>query len=203
MAVRHSSIGADSAAAPAAGALPGTRPLRLASDAQIAALFEEALQAQAGEAGAHCVHELWMRGAHGGAIDTGLQRLWEATAGNVPEWLPTQYVACLPVVYEIAQQFTAKRRGRSHVYLVLLDFSDRRGDPHGLYVGQSSYPAARRFEQHKAGIRASGSVLKRGLEILTGPVLHLTRISASEARRIEAQLAAALSDAGIKVEGGH
>src|SRR5205085_406313 len=103
----------------------------------------------------------------------------------------------------VAARFTASRRGRAHVYLVLLDFDDRRGDPHGVYVGQSTYSAARRFEQHKAGIRASGSVLKRGLEPLTGPVLHLTRIASAEARRIEAELALALADAGIRVEGGH
>jgi hypothetical protein len=144
-----------------------------------------------------------MRGAHAVAIETGLQRLWNATAGKLPEWLPTQHVTWLPIAYEIAQTFTARRRGRSHVYLVLLDYTDRRGDSHGVYVGQSSYPAARRFEQHKSGIRASGSVLKRGLEVLTGPVLHLTRIAAHDARRIEEELAAALADAGLKVQGGH
>lgn len=95
------------------------------------------------------------------------------------------------------------RRGHSHVYLVLLDFSDRRGEPLGLYVGQSRYPAAQRFDRHKSGIRAAGSVLRRGLEVLTGPVLHLTHIAAPEARRIEAALAVALADAGLKVEGGH
>jgi hypothetical protein len=144
-----------------------------------------------------------MRGAHGGAIETGLERLWQATAGAVPDWLPTQHVPWLDRVYDIAAQFRAEGRGRSNVYLVLLDFSDRRGEPLGVYVGQSTYAAARRFEQHKAGIRASGPVLKRGLEVLTGPVMHLARIPSREARRIEAALAAALSDAGLRVEGGH
>jgi hypothetical protein len=86
---------------------------------------------------------------------------------------------------------------------VLLDYADRRGDAHGVYVGMSEYTPAQRFDQHKAGIRAAGSVLKRGIEVLTGPTLHLQRIAHKEAARIEVQLAEALADAGIQVEGGH
>jgi len=67
----------------------------------------------------------------------------------------------------------------------------------------SRYPAAQRFDQHKAGIRAAGSVLKRGVEVLTGPVLHLQFIARAEAERIESQLAEALAAAGLHVEGGH
>jgi hypothetical protein len=67
----------------------------------------------------------------------------------------------------------------------------------------SGYTPAQRFDQHKAGIRAAGSVLKRGLEVLTGPTLHLQRIARADAARIEAQLAQALADAGLVVEGGH
>jgi hypothetical protein len=86
---------------------------------------------------------------------------------------------------------------------VLLDFADRRRGPHGVYVGMSQYPPAQRFDQHKAGIHAAGSVLKRGIEVLTGPTLHLQHISRAEALRIEAALAEALRDAGLLVEGGH
>jgi len=46
-------------------------------------------------------------------------------------------------------------------------------------------------------------VLKRGIEVLTGPTLHLQRIARADAARIEAALAQALSDAGLLVEGGH
>jgi hypothetical protein len=67
----------------------------------------------------------------------------------------------------------------------------------------SRYAAAERFDQHKAGIRAAGSVLKRGLEVLTGPVMHLQRIRQSEAARIEIELAEALAAEGIRVKGGH
>ena len=69
--------------------------------------------------------------------------------------------------------------------------------------GMSRYSPAQRFDQHKQGIRAAGSVLKRGIEVLTGPVLHLQHIRRGEAARIEAALAGALEDAGIRVEGGH
>jgi hypothetical protein len=72
-----------------------------------------------------------------------------------------------------------------------------------VYVGMSRYSPAQRFDQHKTGIRAAGSVLKRGIEVLAGPTLHLQHIKRSEAARIEAALAVALADAGIRVEGGH
>jgi hypothetical protein len=67
----------------------------------------------------------------------------------------------------------------------------------------SEYGAAERFDQHKAGIRAAGSVLKRGLEPLIGPVLHLQKIKRAEAARIEIELAEALAAAGLLVQGGH
>jgi hypothetical protein len=67
----------------------------------------------------------------------------------------------------------------------------------------SEYSAAERFDQHKAGIRSAGSVLKRGIEPLTGPTLHLQKIKRSEAARIEVELAEALTAAGLFVQGGH
>jgi hypothetical protein len=114
-----------------------------------------------------------------------------------------QYVDWLPTAYDVAARFRPRTRGRTNVYLILLDYSDRRGDPHGVYVGMSRYSPAQRFDQHKAGIRAAGCVLKRGLEVLAGPTLHLQRISRHEAERVEAALARGLADAGIRVEGGH
>ena len=76
-------------------------------------------------------------------------------------------------------------------------------ESHGVYVGMSRYAPLQRFEQHKAGIRAAGSVLKRGQELLIGPVLHLQRIAQADAVRIERDLAIALADAGLLVAGGH
>ena len=144
-----------------------------------------------------------MRNEFAAHIESALDQLWKRAAPSIPDWLPMRYVSWLPAAYEVAARFTASGRGRSNIYLVLLDFSDRRGDDHGVYVGMSRYSPAQRFDQHKAGIRAAGSVLKRGLEVLTGPTLHLQRIKRSEAARIESALAQALADAGIRVEGGH
>jgi len=67
----------------------------------------------------------------------------------------------------------------------------------------SRYSPAERFDQHKAGIRAAGSVLRRGLEVLTGPTLHLQRRPRAEAAAIEEQLAEALRAEGLFVQGGH
>jgi hypothetical protein len=186
---------------------PAGRPLRTRSDRDLATVFEDALAAGDGVAGAHCVHELWMRGHFPARIETALDLLWKRAGASIPDWLPMRYISWLPTAYEVAARFTAhsngKSGGRTNIYLILLDYSDRRGDDHGVYVGMSRYSPAQRFDQHKAGIRAAGSVLKRGIEVLTGPTLHLQHIRRSEATRIETELAAALADAGIHVEGGH
>ncbi|HEX6396387.1 MAG TPA: hypothetical protein VFZ95_03105 [Steroidobacteraceae bacterium] len=182
---------------------PGQRPLRTSSEAELATAFERALAAGDGVAGAHNIHERWMRGEFAAHIETSLDRLWKRAGASIPDWLPMRYVSWLPTAYEVAARFTAGAGGRSNIYLILLDYSDRRGDDHGVYVGMSRYSPAQRFDQHKAGIRAAGSVLKRGIEVLTGPTLHLQHIRRSDAARIEIELAGALGDAGIHVEGGH
>jgi len=166
-------------------------------------LFVQSLNTSDGLLGAHCVHELWMRNEMTINIETMLERLWSTCAASVPDWLPMRYIDWLPQAYEIAAEHKASGKGRSNVYLILLDYSDRRSGPYGVYVGMSNYTAAERFDQHKAGIRSAGSVLKRGLEPLVGPVMHLQRIKRADAARIEAQLAEALGDAGLIVQGGH
>jgi hypothetical protein len=155
--------------------------------------------------GAHCIHELWMRGEMSINIERALERLWARAAASVPEWLPMRYIEWLPTVYEVALKFRAAGKGRSHIYLVLLDYQDRDAayGGYGIYVGMSKYSPAQRFDQHKAGIRSAGSVLKRGIEVLTGPTLHLQYIKRSEAARIEEELALALAAAGLTVKGGH
>lgn len=188
---------------PAQMSKPDVRPLRLKTERELAAAFHAALAAADGVAGAHCIHERWMRGAFAARIEADLSALWTSAGPSIPDWLPMRYISWLPVAYEVAGRITATGRGRTNIYLVLLDYSDRRGDDHGVYVGMSRYSPALRFDQHKAGIRAAGSVLQRGLEVLTGPVLHLQGIPRKEAARTEAQLALALADAGIRVEGGH
>ena len=182
---------------------PAARPLAGLCKPDIERRLAAALQHSDGAAGAHCIHELWMRGEFALNIEAALAALWSRAAASIPDWLPMRYIEWLPTAYEVALAFSCARSGRSNVYLVLLDYQDRSRGPHGLYVGMSHYTPAQRFEQHKAGIRAAGSVLRRGLEVLSGPTLHLQRIARAEAARIEAQLADALRDAGLLVAGGH
>jgi hypothetical protein len=144
-----------------------------------------------------------MRGEMSINIETALERLWRCAAASIPEWLPMRYVDWLPRVYDIALGFQAPDKGRSNIYLVLLDYRDQRKEAYGVYVGMSNYSPAERFDQHKAGIRAAGSVLKRGLEVLTGPALHLQSINRKEAARIEVELAQRLAAEGLRVTGGH
>jgi hypothetical protein len=181
---------------------PAARPLQGLSHGQITARLERALKTADGLAGAHCIHELWMRGEMSTNIERALAQLWARAAASVPEWLPMRHIEWLATVYEIALGFRAAAKGRSNIYLVLLDYSDTDA-MYGIYVGMSKYPPSQRFDQHKAGIRAAGSVLKRGVEVLTGPTMHLQYIKRAEAERIEAQLAEALGAAGLHVKGGH
>jgi hypothetical protein len=187
----------------AAKVSPASRPLKGLSSAEIGERFAGALKLADGVTGAHCVHELWMRGERALMIEAALERLWAGAAHCIPDWLPMRYIEWLPRVYDIALRFRAGAKGRSNLYLVVLDFTDRPEGTYGVYVGMSRYGPAERFDQHKAGIRAAGSVLKRGLEVLTGPTLHLQHIKRAAALRIEYQLAQALAAAGLLVKGGH
>jgi len=144
-----------------------------------------------------------MRGAPPDEIEVALGQLWEHAAASIPPWLPMHFVPWLATAYDVASRFNATRRGRHSVYLVSLDFGDRRAGLSGVYVGMTGLPPEQRFDQHRAGIRAAGSVMKRGRELLLGPVLHLQRIARADATRIEAELAGALDAAGLVVEGGH
>jgi hypothetical protein len=177
--------------------------MRLAEAAELRARLALACSNCDGVTGAHCIHELWMRGELAANIEQALERLWQRAAEAIPDWLPMRHIDWLPAAYEVAGRFSARRRGGANIYLVLLDYSDSRPEPYGIYVGMTRYPPAARFDQHKAGIRAAGSVLRRGVELLTGPALHLQRISRPEATLIEERLAAALGDAGLFVQGGH
>ena len=186
------------AAAPAAA-----RPLRLAPTREIAQHLTYAFAAADGAVGAHCIHELWMRRDLFTNIDALLEQLWKRAAKSIPSWLPMRDVDWLPLAYEVAARFQASGRGRSNIYLVLLDYRDSRDEPFAVYVGMSHYSPEQRFDQHKAGIRAAGCVLRRGLEVLTGPTAHLRNIRRRDAARIEVELAEALQEAGLFVQGGH
>ena len=182
---------------------PARRPLLLVDARDLATRLEAALAAADGVAGAHCIHEMWMRGELAVNIEAALERLWKRAAATVPDWLPMRHIEWLPLAYEVAARFEAPRRGRSNIYLVLLDYRDSRAEPYGVYVGATRYPPAARFDQHKAGIRAAGSVLRRGVELLVGPTMHLQGIAHPTALDIEERLASALGAAGLFVQGGH
>ena len=144
-----------------------------------------------------------MRGEVPARLEAALEALWRRAAVSVPDWLPMRYVHWLPLAYEVCGRFRPGQRGRSNLYLVLLDCRDTRDGPYGVYVGMSRHAPLERFDQHKAGIRAAGSVLRRGLEVLTGPTLHLQRLRRAEAAEIEQRLAEALRAEGLFVRGGH
>lgn len=182
---------------------PGSRPLRLATAAELERDLARAIAAGDGLSGAHCIHELWMRGELAVNIETALERLWRSAAGSIPAWLPMRHIEWLPLAYEVAARFQPRRRGRSNLYLVLLDYRDSRDDPYGIYVGATRHPIADRFDQHKAGIRAAGSVLRRGLELLPGPTMHLQGIARAVALETEERLGEALRAEGLLVQGGH
>jgi hypothetical protein len=182
---------------------PADRPLARLRREELAVRLERAFASEEGAIAAHCIHELWMRGEMSINIERALERLWKCAAAGIPDWLPMRYIDWLPRAYEVAFGFRGTARGRSNIYLILLDYQDRARSAYGVYVGMSNYSPADRFDQHKAGIRASGSVLKRGLEVLTGPTLHLQRIRRADAERIEVELAEALSSEGLLVKGGH
>ena len=183
--------------------LPDARPVRAVQECELQTQFRVALAAGDAVTGAHCIHEWWMRNAFPSHLEAALTQLWQHAAKSIPEWLPMNYVSWLPLVYEVAARFRATNRGRRNIYLVRLDYSDRGAGLQGIYVGMTAYAPAQRFDQHKAGIHAAGSVLKRGQELLIGPVLHLQRLAQADAVRIERDLAIALRDAGLLVEGGH
>ena len=181
---------------------PASRPLRLLTRTAVDKRFANALSQGDGVESAHCVHELWMRGEMAVNIESMLQKVWTHCRDTVPEWLPMRHIEWLLTAYEVAARFKATRKGKSNIYLVLLDYCDR-NEPLGVYVGMTKYSPMERFDQHKAGIRAAGSVLKRGIEVLAGPTLHLQRINRTDAERIERDLALALASAGLFVKGGH
>ncbi len=73
--------------------------------------FQRALAGADGIDGAHCIHELWMRGEFPQNIELALEQLWKSAAKTVPEWLPMRYVELAPDAYEVASRFEAGDEG--------------------------------------------------------------------------------------------
>src|SRR5688500_3287170 len=109
-----------------------------------------------------------------------------------PEWIATATKAAL--------RFRAETRGRQgachSVYVVLLH-DPRHPQRWGLYVGQTGRDPDWRFDQHKAGYKASGAVRRFGVRLLREVVEHLNPMHQWESVELEAALAATFREAGI------
>ena len=116
-----------------------------------------------------------------------------------PPWLARAQRAARTLTATTARQASA----RHSVYVVLLH------DPRfparwGLYVGQTGREPDLRFDQHKAGYRASGAVTKFGIRLMPDWVDHLNPLQREESVDLEAALADAFRTVGVPwVEGGH
>ncbi len=118
---------------------------------------------------------------------------------NSPDWMRK--------AERVARTFhatTARERRADHsVYVILLHDPSRMGR-WGLYVGQTSRDPDLRFDQHKAGHKASRAVRRFGVRLLPHLVDHLNPMRDWESIELEAELADCLRKAGIPwIEGGH
>ena len=99
---------------------------------------------------------------------------------------------------------TSGKPGSNHWVYVILLHDSRRGGRWGLYVGQTSRDPDWRFDQHKAGYKASSAVKRFGVRLLPRLVEHLNPLSGWESLDLEAALAEAFRASGVPwVEGGH
>jgi hypothetical protein len=116
-----------------------------------------------------------------------------------PDWMSRARRAALRLRAE-----TARDRGARHsVYVIMLHDPSRIGR-WGLYVGQTSRDPDWRFDQHKAGYKASSAVKRFGVCLLPELVEHLNPMSGWESLILEAELADAFRASGVPwVEGGH
>lgn len=116
-----------------------------------------------------------------------------------PGWMPWAIHAARTL-----RATTRGEAGATHSVYVVLLHDPRRGGRWGLYVGQTVRDPDWRFDQHKAGYKASGPVRRFGVRLLPDLAAHLNPMRRWEALELEAALAEAFAAAGIAwVEGGH
>jgi predicted GIY-YIG superfamily endonuclease len=100
---------------------------------------------------------------------------------------------------------TSRKSARSdhhHVYVVYL--RNPKGDGKaGYYVGMTGLSPERRFENHKAGIKAARVVRKYGERLVPRLYSHLNPMPYSRAKDMEVMLADSLRKRGYTVFGGH
>jgi hypothetical protein len=119
--------------------------------------------------------------------------------GSQPDWMGRAIRAARSLTAT-----TAGTRGAGHSVYVILLHDRRRDEPWGLYVGQTSRDPDLRFDQHKAGYKASGAARRFGVRLLPELTAHLNPMRAWEALDLEEALAEAFRTAGVPwVEGGH
>ena len=95
-----------------------------------------------------------------------------------------------------------ERRGHHSVYVVYL--RNPKGDRKaGYYVGMTGLTPERRFENHKAGIKAARVVRKFGERLVPKLYAHLNPMPYEKAKRMEIELANSLRKRGFVVFGGH
>lgn len=124
-----------------------------------------------------------------------------------------QAIRWLPKVKALIekQNFKKTKGGSGHVYFVLLDQTRfvTTNAKCGIYIGQSKYVPQKRFEQHKAGVRASGEVRKNGRYILRSLSYRFTPINIAEGKRLEAECHKIICSAELTnlpkkiIQGGH
>ena len=88
---------------------------------------------------------------------------------------------------------------RDSIYVVLLEFA---AGEYGLYVGMTGLTPEERYQNHKAGRRASKWVRKYGVGLLPALYRHLNPLERKLAISAEVALAEALADVGIRVKQG-
>jgi predicted GIY-YIG superfamily endonuclease len=93
-------------------------------------------------------------------------------------------------------------RDHHSVYVVFL--RNPKGDGQaGYYVGMTGLDPARRFENHKAGVKAARVVRKFGERLVPRLYQHLNPMTYAKAKAMEVMLAESLRKRGFVVYGGH
>ena len=93
-------------------------------------------------------------------------------------------------------------RKHHSVYVVYLRNPAGNGKA-GYYVGMTGLTPERRFENHKAGIKAARVVRRFGERLVPRLYAHLNPMTYGDALAMEAQLASELRGRGFQVFGGH
>jgi predicted GIY-YIG superfamily endonuclease len=93
---------------------------------------------------------------------------------------------------------------RKHHFVYVVYLRNPQGDGRaGYYVGMTGLTPERRFENHKAGIKAARVVRRFGERLVPRLYAHLNPMTYAEAVAMEGQLASELRGRGFQVFGGH